>query len=87
MKVRVEPKRRWKWLRRILLTLLLLALVGVAIRLFNPLPSLEGRSVSTALPAEADTPLRRAIAPAVGSMIAVGRAVARIGADAVLICL
>ena len=67
MRVWVEPERRWKWLRRILLTLLLLALVGVAIRLLNPLPSLEGRSVSTALPAEADTPLRGAIAPAVAA--------------------
>lgn len=56
-----------KWLRGLLLSVLALALAGVAVRMLAPLPSLENRSVSRALAETGDTALGQAIAPAVAA--------------------
>ena len=51
-----------KWLKRFVLLALALVAVGVALRLWAPLPSLEGRTVSQALQDTADTAIGRALA-------------------------
>lgn len=56
-------RRRWRILRALLLLAIGAFGLGIMIRVLNPLPTLEGRSVSQALDPSADTPLRRAIAP------------------------
>lgn len=55
--------KRWRVARRLLAALLALIAVGIAMRMLNPLPSLEGRSASHAIEPAARNPLGRAIAP------------------------
>lgn len=64
--------RAWRgWLAKIVKAVLGLALVllllGLVIRILNPLPSLDGRSQSRAFTNTVDTPLGRAIAPQVAA--------------------
>ncbi|MFA5685375.1 MAG: phospholipase D family protein [Lysobacteraceae bacterium] len=56
-----------KWLRTFVLLALVLAAVGVAIRLVARLPTLDDRSASTAFTQTADTTLGRALAPAIAA--------------------
>ena len=63
-----------KWLKRFVLLALALVAVGVALRLWAPLPSLEGRTVSQALQDTADTAIGRALAAGVPVLTAVNQA-------------
>jgi hypothetical protein len=56
--------------RRVLLVVLVLGTGALLLRHYSRLPSLEGRTVSTAVTDTRDTQLGRAIAPLVASLVA-----------------
>lgn len=60
---RPRPRRSRRWLRWLPVAVGIPVAAGVAMRLLNPLPPLESRRATKALPAETDTPLRQVIAP------------------------
>lgn len=49
-----------RWLKSLGILALGLVAAGLIVRVMNPLPPLEGRSMSRALPPDEDTPLARA---------------------------
>ncbi len=58
-----------RWLKAFILLTVVLVAIGGAVRLLNPLPSLDGRTRSAALSDTADTPLGRAVTPGVAAHV------------------
>lgn len=56
-----------RWLKTIAVLIVALAVIGVSVRLLNPLPTLAGRTHSAALADTDDTPIGRAVAAGVAA--------------------